>query len=262
MSITWIMQVYLGDYLNCPKDHSKKFKRAVKSFLAMKDDKSKLVIVSDGCHVAHEIYFKEFSKHKNIKYIFAEKTTPKMSDEWKGESMTSYHRAGPRRLGINLVETQLTTYLDSNDFLLPNAAEAIRSQWEVAKLRGKSIDWIINSRWYDLSIINDYLDNENYHKGIHNFDRIVPHNDPIKIKGLRGRWQEVGMKEHTKNLGAFSMNIIHKSNININWMDSVTGIPGGVSPAASFIKKLIKLPGVVMDIPYYVRCHHSNLWDQ
>ena len=61
MTITWIMQVNLGKYDNAPKDSLKKFKRAVKSFINMKDEDSTLVIVSDGCQIAHKTYFKEFS---------------------------------------------------------------------------------------------------------------------------------------------------------------------------------------------------------
>ena len=120
------MQVYLGDYPNSPKNHDKKFRRAVKSFLAMKDKDTSLVIVSDGCQLAHEIYFKEFAKHKNIKYAFVEKTTPKMYEEYKGQELSEYHRVGPRQLGRMIEDSDLVAYLDSDDFLLPDASIQIR----------------------------------------------------------------------------------------------------------------------------------------
>ena len=262
MTITWIMQVYLGEYRNSPKDSAKKFKRAVKSFLAMKDKDTRLVIVSDGCQEAHDIYFKEFSKHLNIKYVFVEKTTPIMFEEYNGEIMSSYYRVGTRQLGRALVDSDLTTYLDSDDVLLPDASMIIRDQWNSAVKSGKEMNWMLNSRWYDSFKVNDYIDNENYHGGEHRFDQLTTFDEPIKIKGLRGKWQEVGIENHMKTLAPYSMNIIHKSNINVRWRDSVAGIPGGVRPESAFVQRMIKLKGGVMKNPYYARCHHSNLWDQ
>ena len=51
--ITWIMQSYLGEYEGSRSDSDKKFVRAVKSFLAMKDDRTQLVIASDAVSYTH-----------------------------------------------------------------------------------------------------------------------------------------------------------------------------------------------------------------
>ena len=260
MTITWIMQVYLGDYLNSPKDSAKKFKRAVKSFLAMKDKDTRLVIISDGCQEAHNIYFKYFAKYEQIKYAFVEKTTPRMFEEWKDEPMSAYYRVGTRQLGRSLVESDLTAYLDSDDVLLPDAADIIRSHWTAASKK-KEMNWLLNSRWFDPAKVNDFIENENYHGGEHQFDQISTFGDSVKIAGLRGKFQEVGIEDYMKKSAAFAMNIIHKSSINVRWRDSVTGIPGGVRPDSAFLQRLLKFKGGVMNNPYYVRCHHSNLWD-
>ena len=262
MTITWIMQVYLGEYRNSPKENEKKFKRAVKSFLAMKDKNARLVIVSDGCQEAHNIYFKEFSKHLNIKYVFVEKTTPRMFEEYNGEIMSSYYRVGTRQLGRSLVDSDLTAYLDSDDVLLPNASNIIRDQWKLAESKGIKINWMLNSRWYDSAKVNEYIENENYYGGEHNFDLLSSFGDPIHIKGLKSRWQEVGVENFMETMASYSMNIIHKSSIKVRWRDSVTGIPGGIRPESAFVQRMLKIKGGIMNTPYYVRCHHSNLWDQ
>lgn len=263
MKITWIMQVYLGDYPNSPKNHDKKFRRAVKSFLAMKDKDTSLVIVSDGCQLAHEIYFKEFAKHKNIKYAFVEKTTPKMYEEYKGQELSEYHRVGPRQLGRMIEDSDLVAYLDSDDFLLPDASVQIREFWQEARESGNALTWSLNSRWYDSSEVNKYIENTNYHGKGFEFGDLTRFEEPIKIKSLRGNWQEVGIENYEKYAANYAMNIVHKSSINISWRDSVTGIKNGIKPDVSFIHKVKKLGGLgIMTEPYYVRCHRSNLWDK
>ena len=65
--ITWIMQSYLGEYEGSRSDSDKKFIRAVKSFLAMKDERTQLVIASDGCKITEKLYFKHFKKGDILK---------------------------------------------------------------------------------------------------------------------------------------------------------------------------------------------------
>lgn len=48
-----------------------------------------------------------------------------MYEEYDGP-LSLYHRVGPRQLARQLVDTTLTAYLDSDDFLLPNACEQIK----------------------------------------------------------------------------------------------------------------------------------------
>jgi len=261
MTITWIMQVNLGKYDNAPKDSLKKFKRAVKSFIDMKDEDTSLIIVSDGCQIAHKTYFKEFSKIKNIKYAFVEKTTPYMYDEYNDEPLSEYHRVGTRQLGRMLVDSTLTTYLDADDFLLPNAAKIIRENWKKAE-EVNEINWAINSRWYDPSKVNEYIENTNYHGGKFAFGDIFTFDEPIKIKGLTGKYQQVGIEKPTKKVANYAMNFIHRSGLNVSWKDTVYGIKGGSKADVNFSNKLQKIKGgAIFEEAYYVRCRYSNLWD-
>ena len=62
--ITWIMQSYLGEYEGSRANSDKKFIRAVKSFLAIPDERTQLVIASDGCEITHKLYYKHFKKEQ------------------------------------------------------------------------------------------------------------------------------------------------------------------------------------------------------
>ena len=64
--ITWIMQSYLGEYEGSRANSDKKFIRAVKSFLAIPDERTQLVIASDGCEITHKLYYKHFKKEQQI----------------------------------------------------------------------------------------------------------------------------------------------------------------------------------------------------
>lgn len=257
--ISWVMQVYLGDYNQAPKDHPKKFKRAVKSFLAMKDPRTQLIIVSDGCQLAHDIYFKDFSKYENIKYAFIEKTTPKLRDEWEGEVMSEYDRVGPRALAQKLLEGSLVTYLDSDDYLMPNAADMIRSNWAVAS-KSKDIQWMVNTSWYDNDAIVDFIDNKNYHGSTFGFGEYNAASNPEKIKGLRGKWVEINL--NNASVGMYAFNYIHRPSTKIPWRDTLFGVHGGRRADSSFWFKLKNNGvGAVMKDKYYVRCRYPGLWE-
>ena len=264
-TISWIMQVYLGDYINAPKDSIKKFKRAVKSFLDMKDPDSKLIIANDGCHVTHDLYFKYFEKYKQIKYVFVEKTSPKMYDEYDGP-LSKYHRVGPRQLARQLVDTTLTAYLDSDDFLLPNACELIKKNWTTNENAQPAIDfkWAVNSRWYDNIKIEKLIKDPNYNGGIYGFEEYTTYNNPIKIKGLNNKWIETGIREYEKITASYAFNFVHKSNIDVRWLDSVTGgdtIKGRPADASFSGRMRSTGNGIVMLDAYYVRCRFVNEWD-
>tara|TARA_B110000908_G_C10257283_1_gene456470 strand:+ start:1685 stop:2491 length:807 start_codon:yes stop_codon:yes gene_type:complete len=264
-TISWIMQVYLGDYVNAPSNSIKKFKRAVKSFLDMKEPDSTLIIANDGCHITHDLYFKHFEKYKQIKYVFIEKTSPKMYEEYDGP-LSLYHRVGPRQLARQLVDTTLTAYLDSDDFLLPNACEQIKKNWAINENAQPTINfqWAVNSRWYDNIKIEKLINDPNYKDGTHGFNEYVTYNNPIKIKGLNNKWIDTGIRDYDKKTGSYAFNYVHKSNINTRWQDSVTGgdTITGLRPDVSFSKKMRSTgPGMIMTSPYYVRCHYLNLWD-
>ena len=258
--ITWIMQVYLGEYENAPKDSAKKFKRAVKSFLAMKDERTQLVIVSDGCQEAHTIYFKDFAKYENIKYIFLEKTTPKMNDEWNGDMLSRYQRVAPRQLARQVVEGNVVAYLDADDFLLPNASEIIRKAWRDITLKGRPVKWAVTNRWYDSEKIDKYINNTNYHGDNYGFGSYSIKSPAEKIKGLTGKWYEMGLDEDNK-IAVHACNFTHMSNLDIKWRDSIYDGSTGKADNTFWVKLKSTGDGFMISKPYYVRCHHSNLWD-
>ena len=258
--ITWIMQVYLGDYNGSPKDHSKKFKRAVKSFLNMKDPATQLIIASDGCHLAHEIYFSDFSKFDNIKYVFMEKTSPKLRDPWEDDDLVEYNRVGMRELARKLVEGDIVTYLDSDDMLLPNASQIIRSKWEKAN-QIQEIDWMVNTLWYDNEKINNYIENTNYHHEKYGFGNYKTFGNSIKIKGLRGKWIETGLDAENK-VAMYAFNYIHRTSNSAVWRDTLSGLKNGQLADSSFWKKLRSSGrGLIMKDKYYVRCRYPNIWE-
>jgi hypothetical protein len=258
--ITWIMQVYLGEYEHAPKKHADKFRRAVKSFIRMKDPKTQLIISSDGCDITHEIYQKEFKKHSNIRYVYMDKASPKMYDEYNGELLSEYNRVGPRQIARQLVSGTLTTYLDSDDFLLPNAAETIRKIWLEAN-RNQPVLWLMNTKWYDNQKVLDFIENENYHTAYNGFSSYATTGEPIKIKGLNSKWIETHLDERHK-VGVYAFNMVHDSKINIPWKDTVYGIKGGIKADTSFWKKLKNSgDGFLFQEPYYVRCKFVKLWD-
>lgn len=101
-----IMPVYLGDYAkgaNLPsaKDKPEKFRRAINSVLAQTFMAWELVIVSDGCDQAVEIYVKEFSGSERIKCYRIEKT-PLWSPE-------------VRNAGLRKASNPWIVYLDADD---------------------------------------------------------------------------------------------------------------------------------------------------
>ena len=111
--ITWIMQSYLGEYEGSRANSDKKFIRAVKSFLAIPDERTQLVIASDGCEITHKLYYKHFKKEPRIEYVYVDKNTPKMYEKSKDGSNNQYYRGLPRQAGLptvmpNSLSTQST----------------------------------------------------------------------------------------------------------------------------------------------------------
>ena len=251
MTITWIMQVNLGKYDNAPKDSLKKFKRAVKSFIDMKDEDTSLIIVSDGCQIAHKTYFKEFSKIKNIKYAFVEKTTPYMYDEYNDEPLSEYHRVGTRQLGRMLVDSTLTTYLDADDVALPNHSKILALYWSSALKNNPEKLMCLNNAWYD-------------HETVFQFDEFkdleAKAEESVEIEGLESKWLSVGAKP-----GKLSINtglISHRSHLDITWKDNDIK---GLSEDTMFGNDCIAKHGAgslfQIQTPIHVRCHNWKCWD-
>lgn len=242
MLVSIIMQAYLGDYPGSRSDSDKKFIRAVESFINQTDKESELIIVSDSCQIAHEIYHDRFKENERIKYVYVDKDAPNM---YEGEK--KYYRGFPRQVGRTLVSGEITAYMDSDDFLLPTAIEKIKKSW--LRYDPDSIVGLYNSSWIDnrASIDReDVMGKNNINIG-----------DPFKIDGLDDLWVNRKMIDLTLVLSS-TWSMIHKSDFDGKWEDTI----GEPSEDVLFSSKLQKTKKVgVINEPYYVRCHYTNLWD-
>jgi hypothetical protein len=242
MKTSHIMQAYLGEYPGSRSDSDKKFIRAVQSFIDQNDKESELIIVSDGCEVTHKLYYKYFKNEERVKYVYVDKDTPNM---YEGEQ--KYYRGLPRQVGRSLVTGEITTYMDSDDFLLPNAVESIKKAWKLYKQH--DIVVLYNSSWVDNQVMiekKDLMGKTNKCVG-----------EPFKIEGLEDLWVNRTMSETSLILSS-TWSMIHKSEFEGKWEDTI----GSPSEDVLFSSKLQKTKkAAVMNEPYYVRCHYSNLWD-
>ena len=115
--VSLIMMSYLSDYPGARSNPVPKFKRAVDSFLQQSYKNSELIIVSDGCELTNEEYFKHFRNYPNIKLVKTEKS----EFRWPGHK---------RQQGINVATGDWIGYLDSDDVIHPDHIKNIVSHIE------------------------------------------------------------------------------------------------------------------------------------
>lgn len=234
------MQVYLGEYPGSRSNSDRKFLRAVQSFIDQTDKESELIIVSDGCMITHDLYYKYFKDNDRIRYIYVDKDTPNM---YEGEQ--KYYRGLPRQVGRSIAMGEITAYMDSDDFLMPDAIKSIKKEW---CRFGEDIIGLYNSSWIDNYIILSIpkmMGTSNKCTG-----------DPFKIKGLESMWIKREMVHSSLVLSA-TMSMIHRSDFEGKWEDVI----GFNSEDVLFSSKLQKTKVGVIKEPYYVRCHYPGAWD-
>jgi len=247
------MQVYLGEYPGSRSDSDKKFLRAVQSFIDQDDKDSELIIVSDGCTITHDLYYKHFKSNDRIKYAYVDKDTPNMYRDDHIELKNRYYRGLPRQVGRSLVTGEITTYMDSDDFLIKEATTLLKNIWSnnIHKL-----DALTNITWYDNIAAFDY-DLE--------YDQISS-NNPIEIEGLDSKWYQVILP---KNQETGEITLVrtpwltsHKSSVNTKWRD-IDGKDGiDVGEDTDFSIRLFKENrGAYIETPMYIRCHYHKRWD-
>lgn len=95
------MPSYLSAYQSSASDRSRKFVRAVESFLKQSYSDSELIIVSDGCEITNNIVINNFN-FERVKLISIDKQ-PLFS-------------GNVRQKGIEHATGDIITYLDSDDF--------------------------------------------------------------------------------------------------------------------------------------------------
>jgi len=124
MKISLIMQSYLGEYPGSSSNSDKKFLRAVESFINQTDKDSELVIVSDGCEITHNLYYKHFKSNDRIKYVYVDKDTPNM---YEGEK--KFFRGLPREVGRVIATGEVVSYMDSDDIIIEKYIEYLKYFW-------------------------------------------------------------------------------------------------------------------------------------
>jgi glycosyltransferase involved in cell wall biosynthesis len=240
--ISIIMQSYLGDYPGSRTDAIGKFRRAIKSFQNQLYKNCELIIVADGCTKTHQIYSREFKNDPSIKFIFIDKDTPNMYEV--NEDGHKYYRGFPRRVGVGAATGELITYMDSDDFLLPEFTLTLLLTYNI----DTNLSWWINTEWYD-------NENANWEDSLQLFGS--DHVNDTSIEGLNGKWTKTRVKPGMAVLSPWLL--MHKAECITKWRDTL----GMVSEDSDFNRRLrIDYPkGMALDRAIYVRCHYRDLWD-
>lgn len=239
--ISIIMQSYLGDYPGSRVDAISKFRRAVKSFQNQLYKNCELIIVSDGCTKTHQIYAREFKNDPSIKFIFVDKDTPNMYE--LNEDGQKYYRGFPRRVGVGAATGSLITYMDSDDFLMPEFTLTLLLTYNI----NTEHDWWINTMWFD---------NENAQWEDSNEIFGSDHSEDVEIEGLNGKWTKTRVKPGMAVLSPWLL--MHKATCNTRWRDTI-----GMSEDSDFNRRLRAeyKSGMAFERPIYVRCHYRDIWD-
>jgi len=112
--ISVVMPVTLSYYEGCASNRVEKFIRSVNSFINQTYKNKELIIVSDGCDIAEDIYIDKFSNCSDIVFVKQEKA--------------SLISGSTRNRGISLSTGDWICYLDSDDFFGNNHLELIANQ--------------------------------------------------------------------------------------------------------------------------------------
>ena len=243
------MQAYLGKYPGSRSNSTYKFLRAVQSFIDQSNKNNELIIVSDACEIVHELYHKHYKNESRIKYVYLDKDVPNMY-----EGSNKYYRGFPRQVARSLVTGEITTYIDSDDYLMPNSTDVLIRAWEIYKPMG--VKFISNASWFDNIKALDYeLE----------FSQITDKIERVNIDSLDGIWYAVNLPVGPNN--SYTVCIApwlqsHISDMDIKWMDTGGDTGINLSEDALFHKQSIsKYKLAVIDIPIYVRCHRIDRWD-
>lgn len=265
MKISVVMQSYLGDYPNSRINPEYKFVRAVNSFLAQKHEDKELIIVSDGCEKTKKLYEILFSHKKNIKFVYLSKKT----DEHKMceiKNNIKYFRGVPRKIGVNLADCDIVTYLDSDDIILPNRLSDLEIAWHPIE---KSIKWASNPLRY---IHKNALENPLFLER----KAVFPEgkNKILNIKNLGYDVSEddlffLNESVERKYVLCATYAFSHRKNISVEWKDTTVVVDesgnkiSGNSEDNTFLISLqhIEGPGFRQESESYVVCHYPKIWD-
>lgn len=133
MKFSVIMPVFLGEYSSRGLRPEYKFKRAVDTFLLQEFQDAELIIVSDGCKIAEDIYLQHFTNEPSVRYKYIDKQPP-----FGGRT---------RQTGIEMAQGELICYLDADDMFGVKHLSIINQHFDTTRY-----DWIY---YNDIFIINE-----------------------------------------------------------------------------------------------------------
>ena len=250
VKISVIMQVNLEAYPGSRISSVDKFIRAVESFRNQVYKNAELIIVSDGCNKAYQIYNKNYKGEPNIKFAFYDRTgARKMYEIVETESgPLKYFRGFARGIGLSIATGHLITYMDSDDFLIPEFTLTHMLVYNTAPEK----DWWLNTSWYDHENIVNATENVNF--------LVDPKTQPtLELDAFPGhRFRESTTKDGRL---AFSPWLFcHKNYKSVPWRDVLSG---GVSEDVDFFNRFQKAypNGEEYKKPIYIRCHWAGQWD-
>ena len=136
--ISVVMPVTLSYYEGCASNRVDKFIRSVNSFINQTHKNKELIIISDGCDLAEDVYLDKFNNCSDIVFLKQEKA--------------SLFSGSTRNRGISLATGDWICYLDSDDFFGNNHLELIANQIT------DDIDWCYSNDY----IVTQYNNCENY----------------------------------------------------------------------------------------------------
>lgn len=246
IKISIVMQVNLENYENSRKDPIGKFHRAIESFQNQTYKNCELIIVADGCNKTHQLYNRSHKNTPNIKLIYFDRTdTPQMYEEI--EDKGKYYRGFGRRLGAAAATGHVVMYMDSDDFLMPNATMTSLLYFNANPEK----DWWINTSWFDHESVSTELANGNA--------IIDPSETPaIQIEGLPEAWKPIEVKPSRQIMAPWLF--MHKTTLSTKWRDVISK---DTSEDVDFYTRLqSEYPnGIAYKAPVYVRCHLTDKWD-
>lgn len=240
------MQSFLGDYDGSRKDSHFKLERAIKSFQNQTDKNNELILISDNCLNTKKIWQEKFSEDSRIKFFHLEDDSKKM---YQKSEEGIFYRGYPRQVGIELSKFDVITYMDSDDFILPDYLEKLSYYWSL----NKDYFWFLNNCWYENSVIL-----EKKPTGYHNYFEEFTNNS-VSINNLESNW--VLSKIKTGKMIMSPALISHRKDNCPEWSDYTRKSENDFSEDMIFIEKLTKFKGAKISLPGYVRCHLKEFWD-
>ncbi len=246
IKVSVVMQVNLTKYPGSRTGADKKFNRAVNSFKNQLYNNSELIIVSDGCTRSQALYNRLYSQEKNIRFIFIDRTNTPLMYQDMGEGR-QYFRGFARGLGVAAATGSIITYMDSDDYLLPEFTMTNMLMYNSEPEK----DWWINQSWYD---------HVNVDKSTQNLQAIIDPStiEPVSLDNLPGSWKAMQLKENRIVMSPWLFT--HKATCTTKWRDVISD---STSEDVDFHNRLrSEYPnGTAYARPVYVRCHMKGVWD-